>query len=279
MKPVAFDYERPQDIGGALALAGRDDIAVKFLAGGQSLGPMLNLRLAQPDLLVDLTGIVELKHVEQHSDALEIGACITHADIEDGRVPDVTNGALPAVAADIAYRAVRNRGTIGGSLAHADPAADWINVLAAFGAGVVVRGSNGQRVVPVEQFMTGVFETVLAPSEMVSAIRIPKFSADARWGYYKVNRKTGEFAHACGAILYDPARSVCRAAIGAIEARPIVFTDARELFGGRPEAGLAASFVPDVAAHAMTAAGITDPIEAKIHGVALRRAVEQAAAR
>jgi carbon-monoxide dehydrogenase medium subunit len=191
----------------------------------------------------------------------------------------VTNGALPAVAADIAYRAVRNRGTLGGSLAHADPAADWVNVLAAFGAGVVVRGSNGQRVVPVEGFMTGVFETVLAPNEMISAIRIPQFSADARWGYYKVNRKTGEFAHACGAVLYDPARSVCRAVIGAIEARPIVFTDARELFGGRPEAGLAASFVPEVAARAMTAAGIGDRIEAKIHGVALRRAVGQAAAR
>jgi carbon-monoxide dehydrogenase medium subunit len=279
MKPVAFDYERPKDIGGALALAGRDDLAVKFLAGGQSLGPMLNLRLAQPDLLVDLTGIEELKNVEQSGNSLELGACITHADIEDGRVPDVTNGALPAVAADIAYRAVRNRGTLGGSLAHADPAADWVNVLAAFGASVVVRGSNGQRVVPVEEFMTGVFETVLAPNEMVSAIRIPQFSADARWGYYKVNRKTGEFAHACGAVLYDPARSVCRAVIGAIEARPIVFTDACELFGGRPEAGLAESYIPEVAARAMMAAGITDSIEAKIHGVALRRAVGQAAAR
>src|SRR5262245_23263066 len=142
MKPVAFDYERPQDISGALMLARQEDIAVKFLAGGQSLGPMLNLRLAQPDLLVDLTGIAELKHVEANADALELGACVTHADIEDGRVPDVTNGALAAVAHGIAYRAVRNRGTIGGSVAHADPAADWVTFLAALAAEVVVRGST-----------------------------------------------------------------------------------------------------------------------------------------
>jgi carbon-monoxide dehydrogenase medium subunit len=278
MKPVAFDYERPHDIGGALALA-RGGTAVKFLAGGQSLGPMLNLRLAQPDLLVDLTAIAELKAVDATADALEIGACVTHADIEDGRVPDVTNGALASVAHGIAYRAVRNRGTIGGSLAHADPAADWVTVLAALGASVVVGGTAGRRVVAVEDFMTGVFETVLAPEELVTAVRIPRFSADARWGYYKVCRKTGEFAHAAGAVLVDPARSVCRAVIGAVEARPIVFIDATALFGGRPDRDLAAAFVPEVAARALEDAGIKDPIARKVHVVALRRAVEQASAR
>jgi carbon-monoxide dehydrogenase medium subunit len=278
MKPVAFDYERPQDIDDALTLAARGDIAVKFLAGGQSLGPMLNLRLAQPDLLVDLTGIAELKHVEQTADALELGACITHADIEDGRVPDVTNGALRAVACGIAYRAVRNRGTIGGSVAHADPAADWITFLAAIGAQVIIHGRKARRTMAVEDFMTGVFETVLAPDELVTAVRIPKFSADARWGYYKACRKTGEFAHACGAVLHDPARSVSRAVIGAIEARPIVFTDTAELYGGAGKT-LAEKFVPQVALDAMEAAGLKDRIEQKMHLVTLRRAVEQACAR
>ena len=121
VKPVTFDYARPVDFPAALALAAQADADVKIIAGGQSLGPMLNLRLVQPDLLVDITGIAELKHVEQKGDALFIGTCITHADIEDGRVPDVTGGAMRAVAAGIAYRAVRNRGTIGGSLVHADP--------------------------------------------------------------------------------------------------------------------------------------------------------------
>lgn len=279
MKPVAFDYERPNDIAGALALAGRGDIAVKLLAGGQSLGPMLNLRLAQPDLLVDLTAIAELKSVEQTTDALELGACITHADIEDGRVPDVTNGALASVAHGIAYRAVRNRGTIGGSLAHADPAADWVNFLAVIGAEAVIRGQSGQRVVPVEQFMTGVFETALAPGELLQAIRIPRLSRTARWGYYKACRKTGEFAYASGAVLHDPARGVCRAVIGALEAKPIVLADARALFGGKPETGLAASFLPQVARDALTAAGVTDKIEQQMHVVAVRRAAEQAGAR
>ena len=124
MKAVNFEYARPVDVSAAIALA--EKAGAKLLAGGQSLGPMLNLRLVQPDLLVDITAIPELKRFEQKGDALFIGSCITHADIEDGRVPDVTGGAMRAVAAGIAYRAVRNRGTIGGSLVHADPSADWI---------------------------------------------------------------------------------------------------------------------------------------------------------
>jgi carbon-monoxide dehydrogenase medium subunit len=279
MKPVAFAYERPNDIAGARALAGRSDIAVKVLAGGQSLGPMLNLRLAQPDLLVDITGLAELKYAEPSGEELELGACVTHADIEDGRVPDVTNGALATVAGTIAYRAVRNRGTIGGSLVHADPAADWVVFLAAIGAEVVISTASGQRVVAADDFMTGVFETALAPGEIVQAVRIPRFSREARWGYYKACRKAGEFAYASGAVLHDPARGVCRAVIGALEARPIVLKNARALFGNKPEEGLGASFVPQVARDALTAAGVTDKISQQMHVVAVRRAAEQASKR
>ncbi len=102
LKPSAFDYERPGDLEGLIALTRREDIFVKILAGGQSLGPMLNLRLVQPDLLVDITAIPELKRVEETADAVILGACVTHADIEDGRVPDATRGALPRVARTIA---------------------------------------------------------------------------------------------------------------------------------------------------------------------------------
>ena len=133
MKPAPFDYARPSTLSDAIALL-RSEGSVKLLAGGQSLGPMLNLRLVQPDLLVDIAAVPELLRIETEGDGLLIGACVTHADIEDGRVPDPTGGALPAVAGAIAYRAVRNRGTIGGSLAHADPAADWPLALAALGA-------------------------------------------------------------------------------------------------------------------------------------------------
>jgi aerobic carbon-monoxide dehydrogenase medium subunit len=143
---------------------------------------------------------------------------------------------------------------------------------------VVVRGGGGRRSVAVEDFMLGVFETVLAPGEIVEVVSVPQLSAQAKWGFYKVCRKTGEFAHAIGAVLFDPARSVCRAVIGAVESRPVVFADARALFGGRPEAGLAASFDRERARAGLAAAGITDPIAQQIHLVALRRAVEQASA-
>jgi carbon-monoxide dehydrogenase medium subunit len=263
VKPVAFDYARPADLAGAVALGARDDIVVKYIAGGQSLGPMLNLRLVQPDLLVDLTAIPELIQVDEQPDALLLGACITHADIEDSRVPDVTNGVLPAVAGGIAYRAVRNRGTIGGSLSHADPAADWVACLTALGAGVVIRSAAGRRTVAMEKFMVGVFETALAAGELVEAISIPRLSASARWGWYKICRKSGDFADAIGAVLLDPERGVSRAVIGAIEARPIL---------------LSGSVDGDAADAALRAVGRNDPIERQIHVVALRRAAAQAGA-
>jgi len=269
VKPVAFDYERPADLAGAAALARREDIAVKFIAGGQSLGPMLNLRLVQPDLLVDLTGLAELKRVELTAEALIVGACVTHADIEDGRVPDIGGGVLRALAAGIAYRAVRNRGTIGGSICHADPAADWLACLAALGAAVTITDGATWRVAAIEDFVTGVFETALRPGELVEAIRIPRLSPGARWGFYKVCRKTGEFGHAIGAVLHDPERSVCRAVIGATAPKPIVWADAGALFGGAADLNARAS-------EALQKAGVADPIERQIRIVALRRAAAQA---
>jgi len=272
VKPVNFEYARPADLAAAAALAAREDAVVKFIAGGQSLGPMLNLRLVQPDVIVDITAIEELRRVEEKSAALFIGACITHADIEDGRVPDVTGGAMRSVAAGIAYRAVRNRGTIGGSLVHADPSADWISALAALGASVVLRRGAQDRRLPAEKLMTGVFECDLKPGEILTGIEVPRLSANARWGYYKHCRKTGELAHAIGAYLYDPDRGVHRAVIGATGSRPIVFDDAATLFHGKT----GGEVDRQVAERKMTDSGMDDPIEQQIHFVCLRRAIEVA---
>jgi len=272
VKAVNFDYARPADLSAAISLGARDGAMVKFIAGGQSLGPMLNLRLVQPDLLVDITAIAELKRIEEKPDAIFIGACVTHADIEDGRVPDVTGGAMRAVASSIAYRAVRNRGTIGGSLVHADPSADWISALSAIGAQAVVRGQRQERRVLIETLMTGVFECGLSAGELLAGIEVPRLSPDARWGYFKHCRKTGELAHAIGAYLYDPARAVCRAVIGATGTRPIVFSNATTLFEGKPNGAIKR----DVVERAMTESGMTDAIERQIHFACLRRAVEQA---
>ncbi len=272
MKAVNFEYARPGDVSAAIALADSAGANVKLIAGGQSLGPMLNLRLVQPDLLVDITAIPELKRFEQTTDRLFIGSCVTHADIEDGRVPDVTGGAMRAVAAGIAYRAVRNRGTIGGSLVHADPSADWISALAAVGAQAVIRWANGERRIPVEAFVTGVFECDLSTGEMLAGVEVRRVSRFAQWGYYKHCRKTGEFAHAIGAFFYDPESSVCRAVIGATGSRPIVFVDAANILGGKLEGAIDRHVVE----HAMSAHGMSDPIEQQIHFVCLRRAIEQA---
>ncbi len=241
MKPVAFDYERPTTLSDAAMLLGQANGFSKVLAGGQSLGPMLNLRLAQPELLVDITSIAELTAVDDSQDHLEIGACVTHANIEDGRIPDHFGGLLQRVAGRIAYRAVRNRGTVGGSLAHADPAADWLSALSLAGADATIATPRGSRTVAVADLVLSSFTTVIRPDEIIRSVRIPKFSAGARWGFYKFSQKAGEFAHAIGGVLHDPARGRFRAVIGAIETAPIVVADASALFGG--------TFRPDVAEH------------------------------
>ena len=148
MKAAAFAYERPTDLSAALDLMAKADGTTKIIAGGQSLGPMLNLRLVEPDLIIDISGLSELKSAERRGGELVIGACVTHSDIEDGRIPDVTRGAMQRVASAIAYRAVRNRGTIGGSLSHADPAADWVSALSALGARVTLRSVAGPVILP-----------------------------------------------------------------------------------------------------------------------------------
>src|SRR6202158_987437 len=167
MKAAAFAYERPADLNATLALMANADGTTRIIAGGQSLGPMLNLRLVEADLIVDISGLSELKQAERRGDELVIGACITHGDIEDGRIPDVTRGAMQRVAGAIAYRAVRNRGTIGGSLSHADPAADWVSVLTLLSAVAVIEGPAGRREVDVERFVTGPFSTALTESEVL----------------------------------------------------------------------------------------------------------------
>jgi aerobic carbon-monoxide dehydrogenase medium subunit len=278
MKPAPFGYERPRDLPAALSLLAEANGTAKIIAGGQSLGPMLNLRLVQPELVVDITGLAELKQADRRGDELVLGACITHADIEDGRTPDVTRGAMSGVAANIAYRAVRNRGTIGGSLSHADPAADWVSALAALGARLTLRGLAGARTVAMEDFILGALESALRPGEIVETIHVPARPASAHWGYVKSCRKTGEFAHALGAVMIDPDAATARVVIGAIDAAPIVITDAAALFGGHIAGNYKDRFDARVADALLAKAGIDNATDRHIHVSVLRRAVREAAA-
>jgi carbon-monoxide dehydrogenase medium subunit len=266
MKPAAFDYERPKDASDAIRLLSQSNGEGKAMAGAQSLGPMLNLRVVQPALLVDLRGIEELRAVTEDADSVTLGACVTHAEIEDGRVPDPSRGLMRQVAGRIAYRAVRNRGTVGGSLSHADPAADWPSALTLLGGTAVIAGPSGRREVPLERFVTGLFSTALSENEILVKIRLPKLSPKASWGYWKFCRKAGEFAQAIGAALHDPEHGRSRAVIGALGGAPLVLEkdEAQALFANpASEAVVAAARVCE------------DAYDRQLHAVALKRAIAQ----
>lgn len=218
MKAAAFDYTRPKDLGEALKALASMPGEAKPIAGGQSLGPMLNLRLARPKLLVDVSKIVALKDIKDEGNAWRIGASVTHAQLEDR--PLAGCEPLAKVARVVAYRAVRNRGTVGGSLAHADPAADWPLVFATLDAVVRIAGPSGRREIRADAFMTAAFTTALADDEIVESVAVPKLGAGARWGYYKFCRKTGEFPEAAAALLLDPERRVARCFAGALDRPP-----------------------------------------------------------
>jgi aerobic carbon-monoxide dehydrogenase medium subunit len=276
MKPARFEFARARSLGEAATILRQASGSAKVIAGGQSLGPMLNLRLVRPSILVDIAPIPELTHIEEDTDGLIIGACITTSDIEDGRVRMDRLPILATVAAGIAYRAVRNRGTIGGSICHADPSGDWLPVLCALAAECIVTDGKQTRRLPVEQFVAGAFEVRLETAELLQAIRIPRPSRSARCGYYKVCRKAGEFALASGAVLLDRERERWRAVIGATQGRPIVIEDARRLLGAIPQRGMAVRLHEEATNELLQGAGL--PVNGRLHATALARAAAQAMA-
>ena len=282
MKAAPFSYQRPTALPEALdALA---DTASSAISGGQSLGPMLNLRLARPPALVDIRRLELLRTSRIEDGRLHLGAAVTHAEIEDGLVPDTTHGMLPQVARGIAYRAIRNRGTLGGSLAHCDPAADWLNCLLALGARLHLASAGGRRTLMIEDFARGAYSTALTPGEVLVSVELPAFTPALRWGYYKICAKVGEFADAIGAIAIDPGIGHCRLVIGAVETRPVLVSEPDGWIDGSRTGGAAA----DTAAADRVAAfealvaqhfPAQDPVFIHRHAVALARAIAQMNAR
>ena len=262
MKPASFAYVRPGSWSEAVQLVGA---GARPGAGTQSLGPLLNLRLAQPDTIADLRHLPDYAGVAVVGDRVRIGAGTTHAAIEDGAVPGRVGEIMAAVARGIAYRPVRNRGTIGGSLAHADPAADWVAVLPALGAVAIALGPAGERRIASEQFVKGIFETALAPDELLRAIEVPVLPAEARWGHWKFCRKVGEFSKATACVLALPGKAP-RAVLAALDGPPLVIDDASAL-------------MKDPAAEAVRIASAFPELTAWRRAVAetaLRRAAERA---
>ncbi|HEX4360556.1 MAG TPA: xanthine dehydrogenase family protein subunit M [Pseudonocardia sp.] len=190
MIPAQFDYARPATLDEAVrvlseAVANSED--VKVLGGGQSLLPVLRLRLAAPTLLVDLSGIAEIRGVREEADAIVVGAMTTHHDVVRDELLREHVGLLPDAAATVADPQVRHRGTLGGALSHADPAGDLGAVALALGAEFVIAGPNGRRTVPAAEFFVDYFTTALAEDELLAEIRFPRYTG-WRHHYEKFNR-------------------------------------------------------------------------------------------
>ncbi len=243
MKAAKFDYVQADSVAAALAMLPDEGAGVKLMAGSQSLGPMLNLRLARPAKVVDVSAIADLRTVTEQGTRVRIGSAVTHAEIEDGVFPLLAGHMLRAVAGRIAYRAVRNRGTIGGSMAHADPAADWVLAVTALGGQVEITSGAGRREIAMPEFMLGAYTTQCEPDEMITAVYVPKLLQGSRWGYHKFARKTGEFAEASCAAYFDPVSQTARIAVGALDGAPQLLPELAEQVAAQGRSAVSAQAI------------------------------------
>lgn len=200
MKAPQFDYVRARDVAEAIALLAQHGDGARILAGGQTLLATLNLRLSEPSLLVDITGIAALRGIERRGDRLWIGALATHAQIESSALIAEHAPLLAAAAPHIAHRAVRNAGTWGGSLAYADPAAEWPACLVALDGTVLLQGPVGQRTVPATSFFRSILTTAMEPGELLLGAEVPIATTADWFGFDELARRRGDYAAAGVAV-------------------------------------------------------------------------------
>jgi carbon-monoxide dehydrogenase medium subunit len=281
--PAAFQYRKATSVEHALTLLAEYGPGSVVVAGGHSLLPMMKLRLAHPEALIDINDLTELSGIRVERKHLVIGAMARHADLlasaEAGRRFPILHDAERVIADPI----VRNRGTVGGSLCQADPSEDLSAVFAALRAVLVIRGPDGSRTVPARDFFVGPYETVLAPGELLAEIRVPL--RKSRSAYVKVDRRAGDWAvGAAGAVLTVTDGVVTEVGIGvtALGAPRFVASEAEEfLTGGPPDEDRFVEAGRLAAAHCNPAADQRGPVDYKRHLAgelvtrALRRAVER----
>ncbi|MBT8200399.1 MAG: xanthine dehydrogenase family protein subunit M [Acidimicrobiia bacterium] len=194
MYPAAFAYSAPETLDEALATLSQEGESARVLAGGQSLIPMMKLRLASPAHLVDINNISGLDHINSANGYLRIGALVRHNDIVNSADIAAHNGAIASAAPWVADPLVRNRGTLCGSVAHCDPEGDWNSVMLAVRAEVVAQSATGERVIPIDDFVVDFFTNSLEPGEIVTEVRIPKYTGKGGGAYLKLERKIGDYA-------------------------------------------------------------------------------------
>jgi aerobic carbon-monoxide dehydrogenase medium subunit len=278
MKAAIFDYAVPKTVSEASTLLGTAGVATAAIAGGQSLLPMLNLRVALPDLLVDIGRLQELKEVAATPSNIRIGALTTHAAIEDGKLPEAFGGLMQKVASKISYRAIRNHGTIGGSVALADPASDWTGCLMALGAHVRISGLKGTRSQPISEFVLGQYSTSLASDEIILGFDVPRPDAAAlRWGFFKVVRKSGAFADSIAFAVANGRGGPASVVLAAAADRPCLLSKVAERIqlGDRSEETLRSAIAKDVAEHVSQ----DDAYLMRLHTSTVLRAVQEVQAK
>jgi carbon-monoxide dehydrogenase medium subunit len=232
MKASAFSYARATSVGNALELLAAHGDKAKVLSGGQSLMPAMNLRLIAPELIVDIGEITELRGIAVRGDVLSIGALTRHADLL--KSPEIATHAplLTEAAAHIAHPAIRNRGTIGGSLAHADPASELPACMVALNATIVVRGRSGERRIAAADFFKGIYETALSAQELLTAVELPVARKNSAYFFCELARRHGDYAIAglaAQSIIAGDRFAELRMAFFAVGDRPVLAKAATKL--------------------------------------------------
>ena len=256
MKPAPFDYQAPGTLREAIDLLASNPEAF-VIAGGQSLMPLLAFRLATPSLLVDLRRLSGLGNIAVGDDGFRLGALVRWRDIEDDQRLVTAHPLLHAAVAHVAHYQIRNRGTVGGSLAHADPAAELPGVAVTCEGEITLFGPAGSRTVRAGDFFTGPLSTLRQPDEIVTELHLPKWPSGRRWAFRKYGRREGDFALAGILLFYDEDQrgALSNAHVGVIGAcpRPHRLTRAEALLNGR---GIDESLIRQAA---VTAAEEVDP--------------------
>ena len=210
MKPPRFHYCAPHMLDEALTLLDQNSEDTKVLAGGQSFVPLLNMRLASPTYIVDINHIAELHYIEQEDGYLAIGATVRQRQVERSLLVQEKHPLLVEVIKHIGHMQIRNRGTVVGSVAHADPAAELPALLSCLNGEVLAQSVHGERIIKAEEFFTGYLSTALEPGEMVTEVRFPLISPKARWAFLEFARRSGDYALVgAAAVLNSAAHDIC----------------------------------------------------------------------
>jgi len=286
LKPAAFDYAVPATLAEAVALLAQHGGEAKAISGGQSLMPMLNFRLTSPAMLVDLRRISELHGVDIQPAGTRLGARTRWCDIEKSSALAAAQPLLCAAIAHVAHYQVRNRGTVGGSIVHADPAAEMPGLSVALDAQLRLVGAKGERMVPASEFFTGPLSTVIESDEVLVEVLLPAWPAARRWGFQEFARRRGDYALAGAAVWYDldSNGSIINAHIAIIGAsdRPRRLPTVESVLNGRkPDAAsfAAAAQVTSAAVDPMTDVHASAEYRRALAGTMVERALSDAAQR